>query len=43
LAPEANLWGNSFACARVTLDIALKMESVSTMNHETGEVLNIGM
>lgn len=25
LPPGANLWGNSFACARVTLDFALKM------------------
>ncbi len=25
LPPAANLWGNSFACARVSLDFALKM------------------
>jgi subtilisin family serine protease len=36
LPPGANLWGNSFACARVTLDIALKMETVSTMNTKQG-------
>jgi len=28
LPPGANLWGNSFACARVTLDFALKMGAV---------------
>ncbi|WP_027714648.1 S8 family serine peptidase [Desulfuromonas sp. TF] len=32
LPPGANLWGNSFACARVTLDLALKMETGSTIN-----------
>ncbi|MDH3455079.1 MAG: hypothetical protein OEL80_08000, partial [Desulfuromonadales bacterium] len=27
LPPGANLWGNSFACSRVTLDLALKMKA----------------
>ena len=36
LPPGANLWGNSFACARVALDFALQMETVSTMNTKQG-------
>jgi subtilisin family serine protease len=31
LPPGANLWGNSFACARVTLDFALRMGDESTL------------
>lgn len=31
LPPGTNLWGNSFACARVTLDFALKLQAGSRL------------
>lgn len=35
LPPGANLWGNSFACARVTLELALQMRADQTRNQQT--------
>lgn len=35
LPPGANLWGNSFACARVTLELAQQMGADQTRNQQT--------
>jgi subtilisin family serine protease len=38
MAPGANLWGNSFACARVTLDLARRMAEGAVMNTARGGI-----
>jgi subtilisin family serine protease len=36
LPAGANLWGNSFACARVTLDVAMKLQTETSLRSVSG-------